>query len=144
MTTYRLRVRDTFAAAHRLPDHAGDCANLHGHTWRVELEVAARELGSAGMVLDFADLKRALRAAIADLDHSCLNDLKTFELVPPTAEHVATVLYSRLAGTVPALAAVTVWESPEASVRLEARGGAEEEQSRRISSHGLARPRAPK
>ena len=30
----------SFDAAHRLPDHAGRCRNLHGHTYRLEATVA--------------------------------------------------------------------------------------------------------
>ena len=28
-----------FSAAHRLPDYKGQCNNLHGHTWKVEIPI---------------------------------------------------------------------------------------------------------
>ena len=56
----RAVIRKTFRfdAAHSLPDHAGKCRGLHGHSYRVELcfqgEVKpARGEPDDGMVLDF-------------------------------------------------------------------------------------------
>ena len=38
---YTLKVLSEFAAAHSLRDYPGDCKRLHGHNWKVEVEVAA-------------------------------------------------------------------------------------------------------
>lgn len=62
---------------HRLPFHQGGCRFLHGHRWRVEVEVSAPELQApepshtnSGMVLDFGIIKAALMDAIhARFDH---------------------------------------------------------------------------
>ena len=61
-----------FDAAHVLGDHRGLCRNLHGHTYRVVVEVA--ETADAGdMVMDFKDLKQVLREVISDrFDHALL------------------------------------------------------------------------
>lgn len=79
-----------FAAAHRLPDHAGKCARLHGHTYGLEVTVegAPQRSGPAsGMVMDFADLRERVGRLIVDkLDHQLLNEV--FEEVP-TTERVA-------------------------------------------------------
>ena len=114
---YRLRVRESFAASHLLPDHDGPCKNLHGHTWTVEIEVSAKNVGHGGMVVDFADLKRELRRVVAIFDHSHLNDLKWFQLVPPTAENLAAVFRGEI--NFQGLTSITVWESNNASVTLE-------------------------
>jgi len=56
---------------HRLPFHAGGCRFLHGHRWKIEVEVSAPVLqapepsqSNSGMVLDFSIIKAALMDAI--------------------------------------------------------------------------------
>jgi len=63
-----------FDAAHVLTNHAGQCRNLHGHTYRLVVEVA--EGGDDGdMVMDFKDLKQILREVIlARVDHAFMYD----------------------------------------------------------------------
>lgn len=56
--------------AHRLPLHAGKCRRIHGHTYKLDVEVAG-VIGSDGMVLDFGVLKQILRSEIEEkLDHA--------------------------------------------------------------------------
>jgi 6-pyruvoyltetrahydropterin/6-carboxytetrahydropterin synthase len=59
----------TFEAAHRLPRHDGKCARLHGHSWKMLVEVESPELHKSGpksgMVMDFGDIK----AAVEKLKH---------------------------------------------------------------------------
>lgn len=117
---FRLKVRESFAAGHYLPDHDGDCSNQHGHTWTVEVEVSAKNVGSGGMVVDFGDVKRAVRDVIALFDHTNLNDLPWFTIIPPTAENLTTVIWGEMVGRVDGkITAITVWESADACVRLE-------------------------
>ncbi len=42
-------IRTSFAAAHCLIHYQGECENLHGHNWKVEVSVLARELDKAGL-----------------------------------------------------------------------------------------------
>lgn len=67
----------TFDAAHMLSGHLGLCKNLHGHTYKVEVTVRHLNNGvitngpSAGMIIDFKDLKERLNADIfSNLDHA--------------------------------------------------------------------------
>ncbi|MGD9343567.1 MAG: 6-carboxytetrahydropterin synthase, partial [Desulfuromonadales bacterium] len=46
-------IKTSFAAAHNLINYQGDCENLHGHNWRVEVTVAAEKLDNAGLGIDF-------------------------------------------------------------------------------------------
>ena len=65
-----------FAYAHRLPAYAGKCVNLHGHTGRLEVEVAGQPgPGYPGIVVDFHDLKDMMAGILAEVDHACLNDV---------------------------------------------------------------------
>ncbi len=80
-----------FDAAHSLPGYQGKCANMHGHTYQVEMVVEG-PVGEDGFVLDFYRLKKILAAALKELDHSCLNEL----LPNPTAEKIAEWICQRL------------------------------------------------
>jgi 6-pyruvoyltetrahydropterin/6-carboxytetrahydropterin synthase len=62
-----------FDAAHRIAGHPGKCAWLHGHTYHLEVTVSSPTLNPLGMVMDFDDLRDAVRKAVLDLwDHSTL------------------------------------------------------------------------
>ena len=78
---YILNWKGDFDAAHRLPDYDGKCANLHGHTWKVEVEIKTKALIEDRFVLDFTVLKQIVNT----LDHKYLNDL----IEVPTAENIA-------------------------------------------------------
>lgn len=68
-------VRHNFETAHRLPHLPGKCTSLHGHSWWVQVTVAAhhRDLGEAGTVVEFGALKQALRGWVdANLDHATM------------------------------------------------------------------------
>jgi 6-pyruvoyltetrahydropterin/6-carboxytetrahydropterin synthase len=87
----KLGLIEEFDAAHFLPGYQGKCANLHGHTYQVEVVIEG-QVGEDGMVLDFYQLKELLKAALVDLDHGCLN-----QIIPnPTAEKIALLIRSRL------------------------------------------------
>ena len=62
---YTVSTEASFDSAHFLKNYDGKCANLHGHRWRVLVEVKAEKLGDDSMVIDFTDLKRDLKE-IAD------------------------------------------------------------------------------
>ena len=53
-----------FDAAHSLPGYQGKCANLHGHTYQVEIVVEG-DVGEDGFVMDFYQLKKILAEALA-------------------------------------------------------------------------------
>ncbi|RLK61357.1 6-carboxytetrahydropterin synthase QueD [Actinokineospora cianjurensis] len=100
----------TFEAAHRLPNvpEGHKCARLHGHSYRVEVAVSGPVDPVAGWVMDFGDLKAAVRPVIAELDHYYLNDVAGLE--NPTSEVLAEWLWERLRATLP-LSAITVRET---------------------------------
>lgn len=85
---YRLRTETEFDAAHFLADYYGKCENLHGHRWRVVVQVAAEELQTEGtersMVMDFGAFKAQVRKLVAGLDHRLLVEEGT--LAPTTLE----------------------------------------------------------
>ena len=55
---YRLKIIDSFSAAHQLLGYAGNCESLHGHNWKVEVQVRGEQLNDIGILIDFKELKR--------------------------------------------------------------------------------------
>ncbi len=113
-----IRKQFAFEAAHVLPYHAGKCARLHGHSYRLDVSVDGpiQTSGPAsGMIVDFDDLTQTVRGAIIDaLDHRHLNDI----IENPTCEHIVLWIWRRLQPLVPALAEVTLWETATACAIL--------------------------
>jgi len=118
---YTLKIVTDFASAHTLRDYPGDCSRMHGHNWKAEVEVKARQLDAVGMGVDFKVIKQATRAICGQLDHRYLNDLEPFKVLNPTAENIAAYLYKELSeqlnGDTIQVSAVTLWETERACVR---------------------------
>jgi 6-pyruvoyltetrahydropterin/6-carboxytetrahydropterin synthase len=116
---FRLKVISSFAAAHCLKHYQGDCENLHGHNWKVEVSVTARELDRSGLGIDFKILKARTKSLLKSLDHKYLNDLNPFLEMSPSSENIARYLYHELSRDLNndniAVDMVTVWESDSAS-----------------------------
>jgi 6-pyruvoyltetrahydropterin/6-carboxytetrahydropterin synthase len=71
--SHSVSVSHTFETGHRLPNLPGKCQSLHGHSWRVEVEVAAPKLGVDGIIVNFSALKKELRNYIdTKLDHGLM------------------------------------------------------------------------
>lgn len=115
---YRLRIITSFAAAHNLRNYQGDCENLHGHNWRVEVDVTARELDAAGLGIDFKILKAETMQILKTLDHKYLNELEPFRDLSPSSEQIARHLFhelsKRLGSQNVSVSSVSVWESDAA------------------------------
>lgn len=112
---YHLTIHTHFAAAHNLINYQGECENLHGHNWKVEVTVGARELDRAGLGIDFKILKAETSKILARLDHKYLNDVEPFRENSPSSENIARYLFDHLAtalndGNVK-VERVNVWES---------------------------------
>ena len=57
---YILSVETRFSAAHLLRDFPGKCAEIHGHTWKVRVNVACKKLSETGIAIDFEELCKAV------------------------------------------------------------------------------------
>lgn len=123
---YRLSVKLEFSAAHYLREYKGKCEALHGHNWKVEAVIAAKEAGKQGLVVDFHVVKKALKDVLEGLDHKYLNELTYFKKHNPTSENLAKFIFVRLEDRLHlprrqagieggALQEVTVWESDNCS-----------------------------
>lgn len=118
---YTLKILADFASAHTLRNYPGDCSRMHGHNWKVEVEVTATSLNEHEMGMDFKTIKTATRELAKKLDHRYLNDIPPFDVKNPTAENIAQYFYQHLSNTLnmdtARVSAVTLWETERACVR---------------------------
>jgi|TARA_Y100000034_G_scaffold133368_1_gene198643 6-pyruvoyltetrahydropterin/6-carboxytetrahydropterin synthase len=82
-----------FEACHHLPNYDGACRNLHGHSYKLEVEVKGEVDVESGMVMDFSELKSVVKELVIDeYDHANLNDF--FDM--PTAENMVVKIFDDL------------------------------------------------
>lgn len=102
----------TFDSAHFLPNYAGECGNLHGHTWKVEIVVEGNELKENGMLIDFHDLSFYIEKLKKKFDHCLLNDI----LKIPTAENISKYIFEFFEEELKQrninISSVRLWETP--------------------------------
>jgi len=95
---------------HRLPEHFGQCKNIHGHSYKMLVEFEG-ELDENGMVIDYYDVEKIVNSIIEKLDHAFLvnkNDKLTIEFLEKlnskkvvvdfesTAENICTYLLTQI------------------------------------------------
>jgi 6-pyruvoyltetrahydropterin/6-carboxytetrahydropterin synthase len=130
---YYLQVEGCFDSAHFLKNYEGKCSNIHGHRWRIVVDAQSEHLitqgQEEGMVMDFGDLKKALKEIVDALDHALIVQKDTlrsltlnclvedgFNIVQldfrPTAENFAHYFYDILMGKGFNIKRVYVYETP--------------------------------
>jgi 6-pyruvoyltetrahydropterin/6-carboxytetrahydropterin synthase len=113
---FELSVEGYFSAAHQVKGYAGDCADVHGHTYKVRVKAGVKNLDELGMGIDFRKMKNTLDEVLSDLDHKNLNNIPFFDKNNATAEYVAKYFFDKMKQIIPEITAVTVWEGPIYSV----------------------------
>jgi 6-pyruvoyltetrahydropterin/6-carboxytetrahydropterin synthase len=93
---FHIFIKTHFSAGHHLRDYPGNCERPHGHNWKVEVTVAAKELDSLGMGIDFRKLKEAVNNILDTLDHHDLNQHPDFQSVNPSSENIAFYIFNSL------------------------------------------------
>lgn len=130
---YILKTEHSFDSAHFLHGYKGKCSNIHGHRWRVVVEVSGEQLiqegQMRGMLIDFGDLKKDLKEEVNNLDHcliiekgslkeTTLSALESedFRILQfdfrPTAENMAKYFYDKMQIKGYVVKEVTVYETP--------------------------------
>lgn len=116
---FKLKIITGFNAAHQLREYKGKCENIHGHNWRVEVEVIAENLNEIGIAIDFKELKEITETVVSELDHTFINQITPFTEINPSSENIARWIYmclrDKLTDKTVKLHSVTVWESEDAS-----------------------------
>ncbi|MBR4201596.1 MAG: 6-carboxytetrahydropterin synthase QueD [Oscillospiraceae bacterium] len=129
-----LKTNAAFDSAHFLAGYNGKCANLHGHHWVIEAEAGQEALQQTGekrgMVIDFSDLKKAVRSLADFYDHALIYETgslkaatlaalrdEDFRLIEvpfrPTAENFAKTFFEKLTAEGLPVLRVTVYETPD-------------------------------
>ena len=63
----RITRHEEFEMSHVLDNYRGGCGNSHGHSYSIEVTVEGpRHQDNFGMVMDFKDLKEAIKAIVPD------------------------------------------------------------------------------
>ncbi len=65
---------------HRLTFHEGPCRNIHGHTYRMRLDIEG-EPDDKGMVIDYYDMDKVVLPFLEQLDHAFLCDDKDMAMI---------------------------------------------------------------
>src|SRR5215210_2015835 len=120
--SFTVHVEARFESAHYLREYRGISEPLHGHSYIVEADLAARGGGVDGdaIAVDFVSAKRKLEALAKKLDYGCINDVAPFDRINPSAENIAEWFWRELSAEVAdenaIVTAVTIWEGPVNSV----------------------------
>lgn len=114
---YTLKTEHSFDSAHFLSGYEGKCANIHGHRWRVLIEIKSDTLEIegqlCGMIVDFGQLKQEVKNEVDYFDHALIIEKGTLKEITlsaleeegfriisvdfrPTAENFARFFYDRL------------------------------------------------
>jgi 6-pyruvoyltetrahydropterin/6-carboxytetrahydropterin synthase len=95
---------------HRLPEHFGNCKNIHGHSYKMLVEIEG-ETDEQGMVMDYYNLKKVVLPIIDKLDHAFmvnesdhdvvefLNKMKSKKVIvdfPSTVENICHYIIRQL------------------------------------------------
>ena len=117
---YEVTIIKSFSAAHVLAEIGGKCEDLHGHNFKVEVTVAASELDSTGLLIDFRVFKKWLGEILEDIDHKHLNIVSSFAGINPSAENIAKYICEKMELKVKSskinVVRVKIWESENAAV----------------------------
>lgn len=97
---YELSVERDFCAAHAIMIR-GEREPVHGHTWRVRIEVAGAALDADGLLCDFHEIERSLDAILAPFRDRHLNEIPPFDARNPTAELVARFIGDAIVAVLP-------------------------------------------
>ena len=103
----------TFDSCHQLLSYVGDCARLHGHTYKLQVTLKGT-LNDIGMVVDFKDLKKIVKEGVINMfDHYNLNDKMNFNT---TAENMSVFIFDivtvALLNSSVEVTSVKLWETP--------------------------------
>lgn len=106
----------TFDSAHFLPNvpDGHKCKEMHGHTYRLRVWLEGKLDDKLGWVIDFADLKKAVKPVLDKVDHKCLNNIK--ELGNPTCELIAVWIWDQLKPLLPLMKKIELHETPTSGV----------------------------
>jgi 6-pyruvoyltetrahydropterin/6-carboxytetrahydropterin synthase len=118
---FEVSIETHFCAAHALREYKGATEPVHGHNFKVIVNVSGKKVDRAGMAIDFLELKPVIDEEVGRLHYGFLNEnVAEFRdgKLSPSAENIALVLYQRIGKRLPKsvkMSSVQVFESPGCS-----------------------------
>ena len=129
-----------FDTAHYLSGYEGKCSNIHGHRYRLVVELASERLQPSGqcrgMVADFGDVKKEMQRIAEQYDHKLLIEdnadgravAEALAKVPnqfaivmvpyrPTAEEMSRDIYQQMKTAGYPVYSVELYETPTNSCK---------------------------
>lgn len=119
MASTKIFLEDSFDSAHFLPNVPPHhkCRNLHGHTYRIRLEVSGEVEARSGWVIDYAEIRQKWDAVKLQFDHKNLNEIPGLQ--NSTCELVAARIWSYLKPILPDLSRIELRETANCGVVYE-------------------------
>jgi 6-pyruvoyltetrahydropterin/6-carboxytetrahydropterin synthase len=112
----KLRKEFKFDSAHHLNHYQGKCANVHGHRFKMIIEISSNYEMEKGFKYDFGDIKQIVNEHIVNkLDHQDLNRVLPYN---PTAENICLWCMTQLYIIGYPVSSVTIYETEENSATL--------------------------
>jgi 6-pyruvoyltetrahydropterin/6-carboxytetrahydropterin synthase len=99
----KLGITEYIDCAHHLPGHT-KCGRLHGHTYTIDVVIEGEKKG--GIIVDFADLKTAVRSVLSEYDHRSFNEFLDY----PSVENICELIGGKLITKLPYSFTIRVWE----------------------------------
>jgi len=97
-------------------DSSHPCSKMHGHTFKIIIELNGPINNKTGFVMDFYDLDDIVQnKIIKKIDHQILNDIEG--LKNPSSEHLSIWVWKNLIDSVPLLSQVIISEEHGTGVK---------------------------
>jgi 6-pyruvoyltetrahydropterin/6-carboxytetrahydropterin synthase len=92
----RVFIEDSFDSAHWLPlvPVAHKCHNMHGHTYRIRIDIGGEIHKRLGWIEDYSIIKAKWEAVKLLLDHKTINDVVPNSTCENLAEWIWAALYA--------------------------------------------------
>jgi 6-pyruvoyltetrahydropterin/6-carboxytetrahydropterin synthase len=118
---YELAMDSFFGASHAIRPSG----ERHTHSFRVQAVFVTDSVDENGMICGFREVSDLVDAEAKRYVNRFINEIKPFDIVQPTGENLATIIYRNLLTALaesmpggPELVSVTLWENPTSSVRV--------------------------
>ena len=118
---YELAMDSFFGASHAIRP----TGETHTHSFRIQAVFVTDSVDDNGMICGFREVSDLLDFEAKRYVNRFINDIQPFNVVQPTGENLATVIYRNLVDSLantmpggPELVSVTLWENPTSSVRV--------------------------
>lgn len=115
---FEVMVQKEFSAANKVSgyNYNGQCDELHGHNFVIQVYAQTETLDDANLAIDFGVIKEHLKPILAEFDHKAIHLHPDFEGQSTTVENTARYIFQRLKEAVPQVSKVMLYETPTQAI----------------------------